>query len=327
MTGIGDDDVAPAAVSLPVLPPFHLEGTVRVLQRRPANRVERWEQHRYQRVLATAEGLRLVAVENLGTVEEPDLRCHPAGGPVSSHTQATVSSALRRLLGLDVDPAPFYTLAGLHPGMRPAVAALRGVRPPRFPSLLEAFANVIPFQQVSLAAGVSIVGRIVLRFGERLALGGQVYYAFPDPEALAYADPDELRSLGLSHAKAGTLQAVARHILAGELSEQKLEALSSEAALQALTTLPGIGPWSAGLVLLRGLGRMDVFPPGDVGAQHNLARLLAIDPSTARANLPVAIEQMGSMRGFLYFYALGWRLLQEELITPAIDPAERPSRS
>ena len=52
--------------------------------------------------------------------------------------------------------------------LRPTALALRGMRPPRFPEIFEAFANVVPFQQLSLDAGVAIVSRLVERFGERL---------------------------------------------------------------------------------------------------------------------------------------------------------------
>lgn len=312
---------ADALIALPAVPPFHLEGTVRLLQRRPSNRVDGWDGHRYLRVLPTVAGLRLVMVENLGDVDAPDLRCSIAGGPVCSQTREAVSSMLTRMLGLDVDPAPFFAMAQSHTRLRQAAEALRGLRPPRFPTLFEAFANVIPFQQVSLAAGVAVVGRIVLRYGQHLNLNSGVYYAFPTPEDLVYADLGELRDLGLSRAKAGTLQGVARRIVSGELSEERLGALASELALQALTAVPGIGPWSAGLVLLRGLGRMDVFPSGDVGARRNLAHLLELDSSTPSADLQPHIDRMDSMKGFLYFYALAWRLMREGLITPVTDPA------
>jgi len=65
---------------------------------------------------------------------------------------------------------------------------------------------------------------------------------------------------------------VARRILAGELSEARLEALPSAAAIEILRALPGIGPWSAWLILLRGLRRMEIFPDGDVGVAKNLGR-------------------------------------------------------
>lgn len=305
------------AIPLPVTPPFHLEGTVRLLQRQPGNRVDRWDRGRYLRVLPTREGLRLLAVENRGTVDVPDLRCLVFGGPVSTPTLESIGGTVQRLLGLGVDLAPFYAVARQSPRLHAATEALRGVRPPRFPSLFETLVNVVPFQQVSLAAGVAVVGRIVERFGQSLSVEQYTARAFPTPESFAASDVSELRLLGLSRAKAATLHGLALRVLSGELREERLAALSTEAAMEALTALPGIGPWSAGLVLLRGLGRLEVFPAGDVGAVSNLARLLALERPARTSDLQPWIEQTGNTRGLLYFYALGWRLLQQGLIAPA----------
>ncbi len=311
----------PAAVSasfaIPAVPPFHLEATVRVLQRRPTNRVNRWEDGRYLRVLPTAEGLRLVAVENRATIDAPDLRGLVFGGPVSLQTQEQLSATVQRLLGPSVDPAPFYHAARRDPRLHAVTASLRGLKPPRFPTLFETIANVIPFQLVSLAAGDAVVGRLVERFGERLRLGDRTYDAFPGPEHVAAVNADALRELGLSRAKAATLRDVAVRILSGELSEERLEALPSAAAMDILRALPGIGPWSAGLILLRGLRRMEIFPAGDVGAAKNLGRLLGVETPARDGGQQALMAEMGDTRGYLYFYALGWRLLHEGLITPA----------
>jgi DNA-3-methyladenine glycosylase II len=309
------------AIALPVIPPFHLEGTVRLLQRRPSNRVDRWRDGRYLRVLDTEDGLRLITVENVGTIEDPDLRCRVAGGMVSSPTLEAVRGTVRRILGLDVDLAPFYVAARQFLPLRLAVEALRGVRPPRFPTLFETFTNVVPFQQVSLAAGAAVVGRIVERCGQCLMVDHQVYYAFPTPESVSAMGVSELHLLGLSRAKAATLRDLAMRVLSGELREERLEELSNESVIETLTALPGIGPWSAGLVLLRGLRRMEIFPAGDVGAAKNLSRLLELGSPTSRRDLQPYIERMGSMKGFLYFYALGRRLQEEGLISPVPDAA------
>ncbi len=315
-SGPGPTDVS-ASFAIPAVPPFHLEATVRVLQRRPTNRVNLWEGGRYLRALPTAEGLRLVAVENRGTIDAPDLRGLVFGGSISMRSQEQLSATIQRLLGSAVDPAPFYRVARRDPRLHAVTASLRGLKPPRFPTLFETIANVIPFQQVSLAAGDAVVGRLVDRCGARLHLGDRTYDAFPRPEHVAAVDVDALRALGLSRAKAATLRDVALRILAGELSEERLEALPSDEAMEVLMALPGIGPWSAGLMLLRGLRRMEIFPAGDVGAAKNLGRLLGAETPARDGGQQALLAEMGDTRGYLYFYALGWRLLHEGLITPA----------
>jgi hypothetical protein len=72
-SGICPADVT-ASFAIAAAPPFHLEATVRALQRRPTNRVNLWDDGRYWRVLPTDEGLRLVAVENRGSIDAPAMR-------------------------------------------------------------------------------------------------------------------------------------------------------------------------------------------------------------------------------------------------------------
>jgi DNA-3-methyladenine glycosylase II len=183
---------------------------------------------------------------------------------------------------------------------------------------------VVPFQQLSLDAGVAIIGRLVERVGTPLERDGRCLYAFPAAATVATARVDRLKQCGLSARKAETLRFLAKLIAAGELREQDLCRLSSPDALRLLTELPGIGPWSASLVLLRGLGRLDVFPPGDVGAAAGLRALMRL---RAQAPLERVIERFGDYRGYLYFYALGGRLLAKGLIRECTHLGERNANS
>jgi DNA-3-methyladenine glycosylase II len=191
------------------------------------------------------------------------------------------------------------------------------MRPPRFPSLFEAFARVIPFQQLSLDAGVSIVARLVERFGVEFLRDGEKYFAFPEAATIATARIDSLRRCGLSARKAEVLRDLARMIGEGQLKESALESMATQEALRTLTELPGIGLWSASVVLLRGLGRLDVFPPGDVGAARGLRMVMGLK---ADANIDAIVERFGDYRGYLYFHVLGGSLMKTGLIHAAPDP-------
>lgn len=295
---------------------------MRVLQRRPTNLVDVWEQEVYGRVLTLPWGPVVIRVSNDGTIDAPDLRLsvHPEGLALGVRAQAV--GVVREVLGLDVDPAGLEEATRGEESLRATARALRGIRPPRFASLFETFANVVPFQQLSLDAGAAIVRRLVQRFGNRVEIGGRAFYSFPAAEAVVAASPPSLRACGMSRRKADTLVGLARRIVSGELNGATLSTMTTQKALTYLASLPGIGPWSAGLVLLRGLGRLDVFPPGDVGAARGLGSLLG---RGHEARLRVAVERAAEHRGYLYFCALGSRLLDRGLIRPAMPLHARPT--
>lgn len=301
------------SLQLPTRGPFHLEATVRVLQRRPSNLVDVWESDRYVRLLEIDGHPILVEVENRGTVDVPDV-CYSVR---SGEDSAAVIVTLRKMLGLDVNPAFLRFPVPIDGALRAAVLALRGLRPPRFANLFESFVNVIPFQQLSLDAGVAIVGRLIQRLGRRVEYAGRHYHGSPTAHSIATARMHQLRACGLSRIKAETLRNLARMVEARELAEQEISQMTSQQAMKALLELPGIGPWSAALVLLRGFGRLDVFPPGDAGAARGLGSLLHLDEHTS---VDRAVERFGDRRGYLYFCGLGASLVARGLIQPA--PAE-----
>ena len=297
------------SIPLPVQEAFNLEATVRLLQRRPANRVERWHGGGYVRLFVTSEGPRRVRVWNAQTTAEPDVRLDILDGEVSPATAGALVATVRWMLGLDLPAAPTGWLIEMEPRLAPVATAMQGFRPPCFPDLFETFAAVIPFQQLSLDAGTAIVGRFVEAFGVTVTHEQQQWFAFPAPETVADASTEALRATGLSRAKAASLQAIARLSVDGTLEAMRLDALATDDALRALRDLPGIGPWSAGLVLLRGLRRMDVFPPGDVGAARSLTAILKLPDLLTPAEANTIADRFGERQGYLYLLCLAGQLL------------------
>lgn len=309
------------ALRLPTAAPFHLEATVRVLQRRPSSH-EVWDGERYWHVFTTAEGSVLTAVENRGSIDAPDVRLSFRNGAPSLGTRRRIEQLVGKMLGLSVDPAPLHAAAMRLASLRPTALALRGFRPPQFATLFETFGNVVPYQQLSLDAGAAIVRRLIERFGERLVHGDQSFAAFPTASAIAGARVRALLACGLSRSKAESLRYLARAVEAGKVSEDELSSRATHDAIEKLVELPGIGPWSAALVLLRGFGRLEVFPPGDSGAMRSLTALLQLE--TAEALAPV-IERFGEYRGYLYLCGLGASLLAKGLIRPSFLDISSPS--
>jgi DNA-3-methyladenine glycosylase II len=301
-------------IALPTRAPFHLEATVRVLQRRPINPVDMWRNDRWERLFSTCEGLVLTAVENRGSIDSPDVRLTIEAGAPSAPTLADLEQSVRTMLGLDLDPAPLAAAVERLAALRPTAIALRGMRPPRFVGLFEILLNVVPFQQLSLDAGAAILRRLVERYGEKLVHDDRVYHAFPAPAVIVSAPLRSLLACGFSRAKAESLRRLAALVESGELTAAAIAKLPTAEAGKMLTTLPGIGPWSAALVLLRGFGRLDVFPPGDSGATRGFNALLRL---RAAGSLDRIVASFGDFRGYLYFCGLGSGLLAKRLVSPA----------
>ena len=311
---------ASSSISIPVAAPYNLQATVRLLQRRPTNRVDRWGADGYRRAVPTAHGPRLLHLRDFGTIHKPDLRLQVLGGDTPPDSTAELIATLRQMLGLDAPPVPEAALSEIEPLLAPVLFALDGFRTPCFPALFETCASVLPFQQLSLDAGTAIVGRIVENFGVQMLLDGALWYCFPSPEAIAGADPERLRQTGLSRSKVAALQGLAHRIAGGSLSSEHLRALSTPEAIAALRDLPGIGPWSANLILLRGFRRLDVFPEGDVGAARNLTALIQAPQLLTPAEASAFAARFGDQRGYLYFLALGAQLRAKGLLG-AMPPA------
>jgi len=302
-------------VRLPVRAPFHLEATVRVLQRRPTNLIDRWEPPRYRRAIRIRARAVLMEVTNLATVDAPELRLSLLGRELPPRAPAEAAPIAREILGLDLDPGTLQRRAGAEPALREIARELRGMRPPRYPDLFETVANVIPFQQLSVDAGMAVVAQLVRRFGEVGVHDGQPFHLFPTAETIADVRAASLKRCGMSASKSEALRSVAKAIASGVLTADSFTKLSSAETIERLTQLSGIGPWSAALILLRGLRRLDVFPQTDRGAENSLAALLHL---RSRASLIRFVERFGEYRGYLYFYGLASRLLAAGLIHPAV---------
>jgi DNA-3-methyladenine glycosylase II len=175
---------------------------------------------------------------------------------------------------LDDDLRRCYRVFAQDPVMRPLLALSRGLRMIRTPDLYEALMIAIVNQQVSVAAGESIRRKLNAALGDRLTVDGLAYVGAPVPQRVLAAGAAALRGLGLSRQKARYTLEIAERARTGALDPARFNALDDEAAIAKLMEIPGVGRWTAEIVLMRGLGRADVFPAGDLGLIIAVQRLL-----------------------------------------------------
>lgn len=83
----------------------------------------------------------------------------------------------------------------------------------------------------------------------------------------------KIRSCGTSNAKVKSLKDLSKRVVSGELNLKKIKNLSNEDVIKELVKVKGIGPWSADMFLMFGLGREDVFSHGDLGLRKAIMKM------------------------------------------------------
>ena len=155
-------------------------------------------------------------------------------------------------------------------------------------------------QQLSTKAASTIYGRLAALFGDDA----------PTPEALLGVDPDELRAVGLSRAKASYLRSLAEHVISGDLELDRLTDLPDEEVITQLTAVKGLGPWTAHMFLIFHLGRPDVLPVGDLGVRRGAQLAYGMDELPTSAELTEMAEPWRPHRSLACLYL--WRSLDNE---------------
>ena len=293
--------VSKARYEIDVVTPYRLDLTVSALRRLSTNTVD----------VLTLEGEYLRALDGFRkpvlvrvVQADPTTLTVTLEGCESSVERIRACAAVRRILGVERELSHFYRVAKIVPWLWPLAVRMRGLKPPRYPTLWEACVNAIVFQQVSLSAASSITRRMIMALGVPVKCGSIVVHAFPSAERLRAADDGILRAAGLSANKLATLRRVADALLSGSLGEAMLEERPSPDAAETLCGIKGIGPWTATVILLRGLGSLDVFPMND----SSVARNLAFVAGAAAVDVGRVLTELGAQRGMLYYHLLLARL-------------------
>lgn len=278
--------------------PFRLDLTVWALRRRPSNAMDRWEEGTYRRTLVL-DGM---PVQMAVTQQNAALVVTVTGvSRLPPRTQADVTTALDRLLGLRVDLRKFYWLASQEPKLHQLTVRFLGMKPPRFLSVFEALVNAIACQQLSLTVGIILLNRLTERYG----LGsGREGRAFPRADEVAKGQVRTLQAMGYSRNKGRAIIDVARAIRDGTIDPDGFETMDDAETVHRLMEWRGVGRWTAEYILLRGLGRIHQFPGDDVGAQKGLQRWLRLKRPPDYDHVRRVLRKWSPYAGLIYSHLL-----------------------
>ncbi|WP_329378031.1 DNA-3-methyladenine glycosylase family protein [Streptomyces sp. NBC_01716] len=197
--------------------------------------------------------------------------------PAAGTTAEAARTQIARILSLDVDATGFSALAGTDPVVAGLQAEFPGLRPVLFHSPYEAAAWTIIGNRIRRTQAARIKARLAEEHGQAVHVAGRRMHAFPAPARLRRINDIP----GLTDIKTERLHSLADAALDGRLDATQLRDQPAEFALADLKELPGIGPFSAELILIRGAGHPDVFPRAEPRVHKATAAAYGLDATEA----------------------------------------------
>jgi DNA-3-methyladenine glycosylase II len=201
---------------------------------------------------------------------------------------------LARILSLDVDGSGFVAVRAADPVVDLLAGRYPGLRPVTFCSPYEAACWAVLSQRTSMVSAAGITEGIAQRHGTAHRVDGVEMRAFPSPSVLRVIADD----LPVPEVKRYRLRALAEAALEGRLDGARLRALPAEEARAKVQELPGMGPFSADLVVVRGAGAPDVFPVAELRLHDSMAALYGLDEPSV-AELSAVAERWAPYRSWV----------------------------
>ena len=162
-------------------------------------------------------------------------------------------------------------------------------------SHFESLVSSVISQQLATAAARTIKERFALECGN------------VNPKNVAAMELAQMRAAGLSGAKAKTIQGLAEAALNKSVDFKNLHDQSDEDVYRDLTSLWGIGPWTVDMFMMFQLGRLDIWPTGDLGVRRGWERLHKLKDEITPEELGKKGEKFRPHRSIVAWYC--WRVL------------------
>lgn len=162
-------------------------------------------------------------------------------------------------------------------------------------SHFETLVSSVISQQLATAAARTIKERFAVECGKIT------------PKNVAAMEIEQMRAAGLSGAKAKTIQGLASSALDKSVDFKKLHEMDDDQVYKSLTSLWGIGPWTVDMFMMFQLGRLDVWPTGDLGVRRGWEKLHKLSEEIAPIELEKKGEKFRPHRSIVAWYC--WRAL------------------
>ena len=190
-------------------------------------------------------------------------------------------------------PRELEYLTKQDPILGEAIASIGIIQRPLTPDLFEALVSSIVSQQIAKKAFFAVWSRIKELTGEIT------------PQTICALDRETLKACGLSYKKTDWIQTAAAMVSTGELCLAELETMTNDELIKTLTKLPGIGVWTAQMLMIFALERPDVLSYGDLAIRRGIMNLYGLT-ELSKTQFEVIRQRLSPYNSIasLYFWEL-----------------------
>ncbi len=227
---------------------------------------------------------------------------------ISEYNLQEVKEYVTEWFDLDRNIEPFYKLLKNHPLLSNLAIKYYGNRIISIPNLFEAICWAIIGQQINLTFSYKLKRLLVEKYGEEEIVDNQTYLSFPTPKILVKANRSDLIKMKFSRQKIDYLMNISNAFLDNQISKEiLLNCKDKNERIEQLTTIKGIGVWSANYVLMKSIRDMSCITYGDSGLNKAIHTIFKTKKKPAKDEIDRIFNDFKKWESYLNFYL--WKSL------------------
>lgn len=239
--------------------------------------------------------------------DDGELRAAAFSDQSIEHLREHVLAAARQMSAADDDLHEFRSAVAKDQKMTKLVDALPGLKPLRVPDIWTTLLRSLISQQVSTAAARAIRERFSRTHGHVVRLGNEEITVVPSPAAVGALSEADLTGVGFSRRKAEYALGFARAFLDGTIDPKQLASAPPEELIARLSSLRGVGVWTAECVGIFCIGHRDLLPADDLGIQHSIEQLYRLRHAPTPKEVTKIGKKWSGWRSYAAIYLWGAR--------------------
>jgi DNA-3-methyladenine glycosylase II len=292
-------------ITIEALAPFDFDLTAYIFSGGD-KQIRNYAGREFRQVVKVNGKLFQIRIASVGTVDKPELSVElKSNNDITKLDKEKAAEIVNFIFNLDFNLKSLYDEIRNDPIMRKMAKEFYGLKNPTTPTVFESLVDSIVEQQISIRVAISLEGKLTKKFGEHLEIDGEIYYAFPEPEAFARASIEEIQQVGLSRRKAEYIQGAAKLITDGKLDLEGLRDNNDpKEIILLLDAVRGIGVWTAELTMLRGMQKLDAFPADDLGVRRVISSYYCNGKPLMAVEAREIAEEWGKWKGLAAFYLI-----------------------